>query len=144
MFFKTEVLGGKEKTESFKIDFYHTIDPLNNSVFGLEKSILNIKKNKWTINASSNGSNRVIYNNSKEAFLFENFSLESRGQQIKFHGFIKDSTTTDVTFEFKNVKLNEITPHIDSLELKGLLNGQVRYLKTKYQLRPTVEMEIED
>ena len=144
LFFKTEMLGGKAQTESFKIDFYHTIDPLRNSVFGLEKSALQIKKNKWIIKASSKDNNRIIYNNKKEELVFENFSLESRGQQIKFHGFIKDSTTTDVSFEFKDVKLDEITPHIDSLELKGLLNGNVRYFKTKYQLRPTVALEVVD
>ena len=144
LFFKTEMLGGKKQTESFNIDFYHTIDPLRNSVFGLEKSILNIKKNKWTINASSGDKNRIVYNNRLEELIFENFSLESRGQQIKFHGFIKDSTTTDVSFEFKNVKLDEITPHIDSVNINGVLNGQVRYLKTRYQLRPTVELDIKD
>ncbi len=142
LFFKTELLGGKKQTESFKIDFYHTIDPLNNSVFGLQESTLNLKKNTWKINASSKNKNRVVYNNSLEELIFENFSLKSKGQEIKFNGIIKDSTTTDVTFDFKNVNLDEITPHIDSLSLRGLLNGQFRYLKTRYQLRPTVELAI--
>ena len=144
LFFKTELLGGKEQTESFKIDFYHTIDPLNNSVFGLQKSMLNLKKNNWTIDAGSKNENRIVYNNSLEELVFENFSLKSKGQEIKFHGTIKDSTTTDVTFDFKNVKLAEITPHIDSLRISGLLNGRVRYLKTRYQLRPTVELTVND
>jgi len=144
LFFKSEMLGGAKQTESFKLDFYHTIDPLNNSVFGLQKSSLNFKKNKWMISNATKSENRIVYNNKKGELVFDNFSLESRGQQIKLNGFVKDSTTTDLSFEFKNVKLGEITPHVDSLNFDGLLNGQVRYLKTRYQLRPTVEVAVKD
>ena len=48
-------------------------------------------------------------------------------KEVEFSGKINDAISKDLNFNFKDVKLANITPKIDSLNLKGIVNGTLYY-----------------
>ena len=58
-------------------------------------------------------------------------------QNIQFLGKVNGATSTDLKFKFKDVQLANVTPNIDSLNLKGIINGSLNYSKKNKLVKPT-------
>ena len=142
LYFRTEFKGGIAKTEDYNLSFYHTFNKENKSVFGIQKSNFTFKNNKWIINPSNNFENKVVYDNETNTYNFAPFLIASNNQKIEFSGKINDTISKDIKFNFKNVKLASITPNIDSLSLKGMLNGTLNYNQFQKQIRPSANLSI--
>ena len=142
LYFRTEFDGGKDKTEKFDLSFYHTFNKDNQSVFGLQKSNFTFKDNKWTINPKDNLQNKVVYDNATKIYSVNPFLIASKNEQIEFYGTLKDTISKDLFINFKNVKLSSITPEIDSLKLKGIINGTLNYNQFNKQIKPEAKLLI--
>ncbi len=140
LYFGAEFYGGKRNTESYSLSFYHTFNKENKSVFGINKSILNVKNNKWYINSEENSENKIVYDKKNKKYLLSSFELSSGTQKIIFSGDIVEGVSKDLKFDFKNVNLADITPNIDSLNLQGKVNGKLNYTQDKNHIKPTVDM----
>ena len=119
LFFRTDFVGGKSLDEKFDLSFYHTLNENNQSVVGLKKSDIRFKENDWQINPTNNKQNKVVFDDKLETFAFDKINIISNEQEIDFAGVITSSNDKDVTLNLKNVKLEGITPSVDSLSLKA-------------------------
>ena len=144
LYFRTEFEGGKENTEKFDLSFYHTFNKENKSVFGLQKSNFIYKNNMWVINPENNLKNKVVFDSKTKFYAIDQFLIASKGQKIEFQGTMQDTISKDFKFNFQNVKLSNITPDVDSLKLRGIINGTLNYNQFKKRLKPTANLTVSD
>tara|TARA_R110002073_G_scaffold40547_5_gene115053 strand:- start:159196 stop:163626 length:4431 start_codon:yes stop_codon:yes gene_type:complete len=144
LFFRTDFVGGKSLDEKFDLSFYHTLNENNQSVVGLKKSDIRFKENDWQINPTNNKQNKVVFDDKLETFAFDKINIISNEQEIDFAGVITSSNDKDVTLNLKNVKLEGITPSVDSLSLKGLVNGSINYKQIKGTPFPIANLNVND
>jgi hypothetical protein len=144
LFFRTEFKGGISNTEDYNLAFYHTFNNENKSVFGIQKSEVTFKNNTWTINPNNNIDNKVVFDSNSKSYNINPFIISTANQKIEFFGAINDTISKDLKFNFKNVKLSTITPDIDSLKLKGTLNGTINYKELQQQVRPSANIAIKN
>jgi hypothetical protein len=144
LYFRTEFKGGRKNTEDFNLSFYHTFNEDNKSVFGIQKSDFTFKNSKWLINPANNFDNKVVYDNKTRTYNFSPFEISSNDQKIEFAGEVKDTISKNLSFSFKNVRLSSISPEIDSLDLKGVINGTLDYNQVYNQIKPSTNLSISD
>lgn len=144
LFFRTEFKEGRKDEDKFNLAFYHTFNPEKQSVFGVKKSDFTYKNKKWFINGTNNIENKIVYDNKTKETFIKPFDITSNKQEISFFGKINDSISKNIQFNFNNVELANVTPKIDSLDLKGTINGIINYSQIKKQVRPTANFEISD
>jgi len=142
LYFRTEFLGGDKNTESYDLAFYHTFNNENKSVLGLQKSNFTLKDTKWIINPEDNFDNKMVYDGKTKTYDISPFLIRSNKQKIEFFGQVRDTISKDLTFKLENVNLATITPEIDSLKLKGIINGSLNYNQLNDIIKPTANFSI--
>ncbi|MBI9041752.1 translocation/assembly module TamB domain-containing protein [Lutibacter sp.] len=142
LYFRTEFDGGEQNTEQYNLAFYHTFNKENKSVFGMQKSNFTFKNNKWVINPEDNFKNKVVFDSKRKTYDISQFLIASNNEEIEIYGTMKDTISKDLNFKFKNVKLSSITPEIDSLKLKGIVNGTLNYKQITDKIKPTADLTI--
>ncbi|MBK5209021.1 MAG: translocation/assembly module TamB [Flavobacteriaceae bacterium] len=144
LYFRTEFFGGNKNTENYNLAFYHTFNNENKSVLGLQKSNFTFKDTEWIINPEDNFDNKLVYDSKTKTYDISPFLITSKKQKIEFFGQIRDTISKDLTFKFDNVNLATVTPEIDSLKLKGILNGSLNYKQLNDAVKPTGNFSIAD
>ncbi|HEY9170074.1 MAG TPA: translocation/assembly module TamB domain-containing protein [Lutibacter sp.] len=142
LYFRTEFLGGDKDTENYDLAFYHTFNKENKSVFGLQKSNFTFKDTKWIINPEDNFDNKLVYDDKTKTFDISPFLITSNNQRIEFFGQVRDTISKDLTFKFDNVNLATITPEIDNIALKGIMNGSLNYIQLNKKIKPTANFSV--
>lgn len=142
LFFKSEFRGATAINETFNMDFYYTVDKEKKSVLGIQKSSFDFEKNIWKINPQDNKDSKIVFDIKKSEFNFSPFYLRSKEQEITFRGFVKDSTQKDLKINFKKVKLSSFLPEIDSLNLNGILNGDLDFIQKNGQYSPKGNLSV--
>ncbi|WBX70533.1 translocation/assembly module TamB domain-containing protein [Tenacibaculum retecalamus] len=144
LYFKSVFKGGKDYSESFNLDFYYTINELQKSVVGLQKSKLNYKGFDWVINKKEDKNHKVAFDLKENNFTISPFLFQSGEQKIEFNGVVRDSTYKDLKANFSKVKLGSFLPLIDNLSLTGDLSGTVDFKQEGEKLVPKGNLLIED
>lgn len=158
LYFKSGFKGGDLQRENFNLDFYYTINEDKKSVVGIEKSTFNFKDDNWVINEENNKAHKLTFDLKSDEYVFSPLELKSIKknvklnevlkdeveQQIKFQGIVRDSTYKDLHAEFKNVYLESFLPPVDSLSLKGQLNGKVDFIQKDGLYDPRGELKVND
>nr|WP_299033323.1 translocation/assembly module TamB [uncultured Tenacibaculum sp.] len=144
LFFKSVFKGGKDYAESFNLDFFYTIDELQKSVVGIQKSTLYYRGFDWVVNPNDDKNNKVVFDLKKDDFTISPFVFKSGEQQIGFKGVVKDSTYKNIHANFNKVKLASFLPPVDSLKLNGKLNGKLEYKQEQGKVAPKGNLYIED
>ena len=144
LFFKSTFLGGDLQEEDYDLSFYFTINEEKKSVVGIQKSNLNFKGNHWDINPNDNKDNKVVFDLEGDEYVFSPFQLESGEQKVKFKGVVRDSTYKDLQASFTKVSLESFLPKIDSLQLKGKLNGTVDFAQANGFYSPIGNLTVDN
>lgn len=145
LFFRTEFKGGSEYDDSYNLNFYHTFNAENKSVIGLKKSDVSFKGNTWVLNKDGNTQNKVIVNRTLDSIAIQEIVMNNEEQeQIRLRGQLADSTFKDLQLQFKIVSLDKIAPVIDSLKLKGEINGSLNILQKDGIYLPSSNLSVED
>lgn len=145
LFFRTEFKGGSEYDDSYNLNFYHTFNKENKSVIGLKKSDVSFKGNTWVLNKDGNSQNKVIVNRTLDSISIQEIVMNNNEQeQIRLRGQLADSTFKDLQLQFKIVSLDKIAPVIDSLKLKGEINGNLNILQKDGIYLPSSNLAVED
>lgn len=144
LFMRSEFKGGKRNTDIYNLSFYHTINKDKESVIGFKKSDVTIKDNTWYINENKDKFNKISFNNTFTKFNIDKLAINHGNEQIKFSGFIKDSTQKDLKLDFKNVDLAKIVPELDSLRFAGNVNGKLDILQKNGAYLPNSSIVIND
>lgn len=144
LYFRTEFLGGDKNTENYDLAFYHTFNDENKSVLGLQKSNFTFKDTKWIINPEDNFNNKLVYDSNTKTYDISPFLITSNDQRIEFFGEVRDTISKDLTFKFDNVNLATVTPKMDSIRVKGIMNGSLNYKQLNEVIKPTANFTIVD
>ncbi|MEP3839158.1 MAG: translocation/assembly module TamB domain-containing protein [Algibacter sp.] len=144
LFMRSEFSGGKHNNDSFNLSFYHTINEANESVIGFKQSDITMKDNKWYINEEQDKFHKLTFDKKLTKFDIDKFRVNHNNEEIKFSGFVRDSTQKDIKLNFTNVDLAKITPDIDSLSLAGNVNGKLDILQQNGSYLPNSTIVIDD
>ena len=144
LFMRSEFRGGKRNNDIFNLSFYHTINKEKESVIGFKKSDITVKDNTWYINEKKDKFNKISFNNTFTKFNIDKLVINHENEEIRFSGFIKDSTQKDLKLDFKNVDLAKIIPEIDNLKLAGSVDGKLDVLQKNGSYLPNSSIVIDN
>lgn len=145
LFFRTEFQGDVKGDDNFNINLYQTYDKDNNTVVGIQKSNINFKNRLWEINKDDQYSNnRVVLEPGLQNFTFDSISAYYKDQMIKLNGEMRDSTYKNINLMLQKVNLANITPYLDSLNLGGVVNGDISLYQENNQYSPNLDVLIKD
>ena len=143
LFFRSEFKGGKKANDFYNLNMYHTINKENNSVVGIKKSEVNFKDYLWFINENDSKDNKIIFNKKLTDFSIEKIAMTHENQAMELMGVLRDSTYKDLQLSFKDVDIDKITPTIDSLNVKGKVNGEISFKQNKSIYEPSSSLSID-
>ena len=144
LFFRTEFIGGSNNQDKFNLSLYQTYDDDDNTIVGIQKSNIFFKNKTWDINKESDfNNNRIKLEPGLQNFTFDTLMISHKNQSIKLDGVMRDSTYKDINLKLKQVELGNITPYIDSLTLKGLVNGDMRIYQKNSQYAPNLNVDVD-
>ncbi len=143
LFLRTEFKGGEEKEDLFNLSLYHTINPEGKSVVGVKKSDITYKDNVWYLNEDNNNLNKVTFDDSFSTIKIDSLVLNHENEYIQLAGVLRDSTYKDIKAEFRDVNIGNIVPPIDSLRLKGNINGKLNFLQKNGAYYPNSTVTID-
>ena len=144
MYVRSEFKGGEKKEDLFNLSLYHTINPAGKSVIGVKKSDITYKNNIWYLNENNNNLNKVVFDDNFKEIRIDSLVLSHNEQLIQMAGVLRDSTYKDLKVRFKDVNIGDITPEIDSLRLKGNMNGKFDFLQKNGAYYPNSTVTIDD
>ncbi|MBK5212857.1 MAG: translocation/assembly module TamB domain-containing protein [Flavobacteriaceae bacterium] len=144
MYVRSEFKGGTKKEDLFNLSLYHTINPEGKSVIGVKKSDITYKGNVWYLNEKNNRLNKVVFDDNFKEIRIDSLVLSHNEQSIQMAGTLRDSTYKDIKVRFKDVNIGDVTPEIDSLRLKGNMNGKFDFLQKNGAYYPNSSVTIDD
>lgn len=144
MYVRAEFKGGKKKEDLFNLSLYHTINELGKSVIGVKKSDITYKENVWYLNEHNDRLNKVSFDDNFNEIHIDSLVLSHQNESIQMAGVLRDSTYKDVKLRFRDVDIGKITPSLDSLTLKGNLNGEFDFLQKDGSYYPNSLVTIDD
>lgn len=139
---KSEFKGGKNNTDNFDLNLFYTIDKTNKSVVGFRKSDVLFKGYEWFLNSKKDTLNKIRFDRDFKTFDIFPIKINQGNEEILLSGKIKDSTNKDFNIDFKDVQLVKITPRIDSLALKGVVNGKLDVVQNNGVYLPKSNVEV--
>ena len=145
LFMRSEFKGGTNNEDNFNLEFYHTINEDNKSVIGLRKSDFTFKGYTWYANQNkSKSDNKIIFDNRFETVRIRPISLTHTNEKIEVSGVTKGSDFKDIKAVFSEVDLYKITPSLDSLRFKGVVDGNLRIFQEEGVYFPSSTISIDD
>lgn len=139
---KSEFKGGNNNQDNFNLNLFYTIDKTNKSVVGFKKSDILFKGYEWLINSKKDTLNKIRFDRQFKSFDIFPIKINQGNEEILLSGNIKDQADKNIKLDFKEVQLVKITPRIDSLSLKGIVNGKVNIVQNSGVYLPKSDIEI--
>ena len=128
LYIKTQFKSGKQKENNFDFNLFYTKSD-ENYIFGLRPSDINFKNTAWRLNANPKNISKFEFNPKSKAFTLDPIRISYNDEKIIFRANAKDSLSTTIDLQFDQVDLAKVTPEIDSLNLGGIINGELNILK---------------
>ena len=141
---KTEFKGGKNNQDKFDLNLFYTIDKTNKSVVGFKKSDILFKGYDWFVNSQKDTLNKVRFDRRFKAFDISSILINQGDEEFRLSGTLEDSLNKNINVDFRNIDLVKITPRIDSLALKGSVNGTFDIVQNNGTYLPKSDMIISD
>jgi hypothetical protein len=139
---KSEFKGGVANTDEFNLNLFYTIDEANKSIIGFRKSDVLFKGYDWLINSEKNTFNKIRFDRQFKAFDIFPITINQGNEEIELSGIVNDKNNKNLRVDFKDVQLVKITPRIDSLALKGIVNGKLDLSQTNGVYLPKSNVEV--
>jgi len=144
LFLRTEFKGGKDATDSYALNLYHTIDKKKTSVVGIRKSEVKFKNQMWYLNEAELTDNKILFDKTFKNFTINNITMSHDNEKMELNGALKDMTYKDLTLTFQNIDLSKITPSVEHFKIEGKLNGKVNFKQDKNIYQPTSSLVVEN
>ncbi len=141
---RAEFKGGEGMDDLFNLSLYHTINAEGRSVVGVKKSDITFKDNVWYLNETNNNLNKVVFDRDFKTIRIDSLVLNHNDEVIQLAGVVRDSTYKDLKLRFNDVNIGNITPDVDSLRLRGNVNGKLNFLQKDGAYYPTSSVTIDD
>jgi hypothetical protein len=140
---KSQFKGGKRKQDNYDFNLYYTSN-IENYVLGLKPSTANFKNTLWKLNNSDSQDSELVFNSKSKGFEMDAIEMTHGDEKITLRANAKDSLSTNIDLEFKNVDLTKVTPEIDSLSLGGIVNGGLNVSKYNDIYLPKSMLDIDN
>jgi hypothetical protein len=144
LYVRSEFKGGKQATDFYNLNLYHTIDKNRNSVVGMNRSELKFKDYLWFINENDDEHNRVVFDKKLKNFTIDNIIMSHEGQTAQLNGNITGKDYKDLQLTFHDIDLSKVTPALDKFTIQGQLNGVVNFKQDKNIYQPTSSLVVEN
>ncbi|MEL6810542.1 MAG: translocation/assembly module TamB domain-containing protein [Bacteroidota bacterium] len=144
LYIQSEFKGGKTKDDLYNMRLYHTINPLGKSVVGIKRSKITYLENDWYLNRDNNSHNKITFDNNFRDIKLDSLTLRHKNELIKMAGITRDSSFADVRLDFTDVDIGKLVPQVDSLNLKGNINGRLNFLKKSGSYFPNSRIVVEE
>jgi len=144
LFFRTEFKGGKQRSDDYKLNLYHTINKDNKSVFGFKKSKLKINDYEWFINELNDKKSKVVFDKKFKNVILEQFVINHNSEFLKLYGELHGDKEKDINLDINEVKLSKLLPEIKNFNFEGIANGKLKLLQEKGVYKPTAGVTISD
>jgi len=143
LFIRSEFKGGNRNNDEFNLNLFHTINENNKSVIGIQRSDFKFKDKVWFINEKSDRSNKIVFDNSFRDLQIDSLVMSHQDEQIRLSGELRDSTYKNFKMKFIDVDIGKITPDIDSLDLAGILGGDLELRQENGAYYPVSNLKID-
>jgi hypothetical protein len=140
---KSQFKGGKRKQDNYDFNLYYTSN-IENYVLGLKPSTANFKNTLWKLNNSDSQDSELVFNSKSKGFEMDAIEMTHGDEKITLRANARDSLSTNIDLEFKNVDLTKVTPEIDSLSLGGIVNGGLNVSKYNDIYLPKSMLDIDN
>ncbi|WP_238527951.1 translocation/assembly module TamB domain-containing protein [Aquimarina agarivorans] len=144
LYVRSAFKGGKKSKDEYDLNLFHTIDTDKKSVVGIQKSYLKLKGNTWNMNYNDDKSHLITFDHDFNEVKVDSIELVHKNERIDFSGVLRDSTYKDFKVRFSEVDLAKITPTIDSLSYKGIINGNLEILQKDGAYYPESNITVSD
>ena len=141
LFFRTEFVSDKRKTDKYNLSFYHTVNDSSQSVVGIRKSDIKFEGNKWLVN-QQNDNVQFVFDHDFKDFSLDQLKLQHNAEEITVAGTINGSSNKDLHLDFKDVRIASLTSPIDSLKMRGLINGGFDLKQSNGRYEPSSDVSI--
>jgi len=135
---------GNKIKDKFNLSLYHTINPDGNSVVGIKRSTLNYQGNDWFLNKDNNKPNKITFDDNFRDIQLDSLIIQHQNESIQVAGIKQDSTRLNVKMKFNDVDIGKILPAVDSLNLKGRINGDLQLQKKVGAIYPISNLMVQD
>jgi len=144
LFFKTIFKGGKRQKQDYDLNFYYTIDSVQQSVVGLQKSTFSHNNFNWVINPNEDKNNKVGYFSENKHFNLSPFLITSENQKVEFSGDVKGDNFKNLKSKFTNFQIASILPEMEKMSLSGIINGAVELQENEGSLKPKANLTVSE
>jgi hypothetical protein len=141
LLFRTKFKSSLRATDEFNLSFYHTINNENESVIGIRKSDIIFQGKKWFLNEDDTDV-KLKFDHDFKRFKLDSLIASHEEELMTLAGDIKNKETKDVHLNFKDVQISSLTSPIDSLKLKGHINGALSLQQIKGNYSPSSQLTI--
>ena len=143
LFFRSEFSGGANATDEFKLSNYYTINDARENVIGLQRSEIEFNDRVWTLNKERAKKTLVLSRDFSDLKL-DSIKFTHENQTIGLAGVMRGDTYLDAGASFDNVRLATILPKIDSLAVRGGINGFASLQRRNGAYVPTSDIVVDD
>lgn len=125
LLFRTEFTSEEQKEDKYNLSFYHTINDVNKSVVGIRRSDLKYQGKKWVINPSAEDV-KLVFANDFTSFKLDTLKAQHLNERITIAGILEGKDTKNVNLKFDGVRISSLTKPIDSLKMRGRIDGELK------------------
>ncbi|WP_242446447.1 translocation/assembly module TamB domain-containing protein [Nonlabens agnitus] len=125
LLFRTEFTSEEQSDDKYNLSFYHTINDENKSVVGIRRSDLRYQGKKWVINPSAEDV-KLVFDNNFQTFKLDTLRAQHLNERITVAGMIDGKDSKDVNLKFDGVRIASLTKPIDSLKMRGRIDGELK------------------
>lgn len=143
LLFRTKFNNATRDTDKFNLSFYHTINDKNESVVGIKKSDVTFQGKKWLVNKSDQNV-QLTFDHDFKSFQLDTLTAKHQEELISLAGFINGKKDKDIYLDFKNVRISSLTSPIDSLKMRGKMDGTLSLLQKDGAYAPSSDLTIKN
>ncbi len=143
LLFRTEFVGSDDNSEKFNLSFYHTVNSDNNSVIGVRKSDINFRGKEWLLNKKQENV-QLVFDHDFKDFKLDTIVAQHKKEKVVVSGNMNGTQDKDLFLDFENVRLSSLLKPIDSLSMKGKLDGYLSVSQKDGNYAPVSDFTVTD
>lgn len=143
LLFRTEFENASRPEDKYKLSFYHTVDGANQSVVGIKKSNLRFQGKKWLINKDDREV-KFKFDHDFKRFALDSLIAQHAGEKITLAGVVNTDAAKEVYLDFSDVRISSLVAPIDSLKMRGRIDGSLLVEQINGNYAPTSDFTVKD
>lgn len=141
LLFRTEFENAKRPEDKYKLSLYHTVDEKSRSVVGIRKSNFRFQGKKWQLNKNSDNI-QFTFDHDFKKFSLDSLSATNGQEKITLAGLYDQEEAKEVYLDFEKVRISSLVSPIDSLKLRGQIDGTLKLEQINGNYAPTSDFTV--